>query len=127
MQCFWHSLGWTLHFNSIKSFFQMSILSNCCNSCKQCLSLLTTRNCGQNFHLNISIIGEEFHDSRVGKSSTQGKRSQTAIANNRINQLHKPTLRVLHNDYTATFEDLLEKSKDVTVHCSNLQKLMIEI
>ena len=49
------------------------------------------------------------------------------IANNRINQLHKRALRVLHNDYTATFEDLLEKSKDVTVHCSNLQKLMIEI
>ena len=48
-------------------------------------------------------------------------------ANNRINQLHKRALRVLHNNYTATFEDLLEKSEEVTVHCSNLQKLMIEI
>ena len=48
-------------------------------------------------------------------------------ANNRINQLHKRALRVLHNDYTATFEDLLEKSEEVTVHCSNLQMLMIEI
>ena len=47
--------------------------------------------------------------------------------NNRINQLHKRALRVLQNDYTATFEDLLEKSEEVTVHCSNLQKLMIEI
>ena len=48
-------------------------------------------------------------------------------ANNRINQVHKHALRVLHNNYTATFEDLLEKLEEVTVHCSNLQKLMIEI
>ena len=39
----------------------------------------------------------------------------------------RKSLRVLHNDYKATFEDLLEKSEEVTVHCSNLQKLMIEI
>ena len=48
-------------------------------------------------------------------------------ANNRIKKLHKRELRVLHYNYTATFEDLLEKSKEVTVHCSSLQKLMIEI
>ena len=41
--------------------------------------------------------------------------------------MHKRTLRVLHNDYTATFEELLVKSEKVTIHCSNLQKLMIEI
>ena len=49
------------------------------------------------------------------------------IANNRINQLHKCSLRVLHNDYTATLEELLVKSREVTIHCSNLQKLMIEL
>ena len=48
-------------------------------------------------------------------------------ASNRINQLHKRALRVLHNDYAATFEDLLEKSEEVTVHYSKLQKLTIEI
>ena len=48
-------------------------------------------------------------------------------ANNRISRLHKRALRVLHNDYTSTFEDLLEKSEEVTVHCSNLQKLIIKI
>ena len=48
-------------------------------------------------------------------------------ANDRINRLHKRALRVLHNDYTATFEDLLEKSEEAMVHCSNLQKLMSEI
>ena len=45
----------------------------------------------------------------------------------RINQLHKRTLRVLQSDYTATFEELLVKSEEVTIHCSNLQKLIIEI
>ena len=49
------------------------------------------------------------------------------VANNRINQLHKRALRVLQNDYTATFEDLLEKSEEVMVHCSNLKKLMIDL
>ena len=44
-----------------------------------------------------------------------------------FNQLHKRTLRVLQSDYTATFEELPVKSKEVTIHCSNLQKLMIEI
>ena len=48
-------------------------------------------------------------------------------ANDRINQLHERALKVLHNDHTATFEDLLEKSEEETVHCSNLQKLVIEI
>ena len=48
-------------------------------------------------------------------------------ANNRLNQLHKHALRVLQNEYTATFDDLLEISEQVKVHGSNLQKLMIEI
>ena len=49
------------------------------------------------------------------------------IANNKINRSHKRALRVLHGDYTSTFEELLIKSEEVTVHCSNLQKLMVEI
>ena len=48
-------------------------------------------------------------------------------ANNRINQLHKRALRVLHGDYTSTFEELLVKSEEITIHCSSLQKLLIEI
>ena len=47
-------------------------------------------------------------------------------ASNRINQLHKRALRVLQSDYTSTFEALLVKSGEATIHCSSLQKLMIE-
>ena len=48
-------------------------------------------------------------------------------SNNRINRLHKRALRVLHGDYTSTFEELLARSEEITIHCSNLQKLMVEI
>ena len=48
-------------------------------------------------------------------------------SNNRINRLHKRALRVLHGDYTSTFEELLARSEELTIHCSKLQKLMVEI
>ena len=48
-------------------------------------------------------------------------------ANNRINRLHKRALRVLHGDYTSTFEELLARSEEITIHCRNIQKLMVEI
>ena len=48
-------------------------------------------------------------------------------ANNGINQFHKRALRVLQSGYSATFEELLVKSKEVTINGSNLQKLMIGI
>ena len=49
------------------------------------------------------------------------------IANNKRNRSHKHVLRVLHGDYTSKFEELLIKSEEITIHCSNLQKLIVEI
>ena len=48
-------------------------------------------------------------------------------ANKSINRLHKRALRVLYRDYDASFEDLLRRSGELTIHCKNLQKLMLEI
>ena len=48
-------------------------------------------------------------------------------ANNRINRLHKCALRVPHGDYTSSLEELLARSEEITIHCRNIQKLMIEI
>ena len=48
-------------------------------------------------------------------------------ANNTINRLHKRALRALYRDYDATFEELLRRSGELTIHCKNLQKLMLEI
>ena len=48
-------------------------------------------------------------------------------ANGRICQLSMRVLRALQCDYTSTFEELLVKSEETTIHCSNLQKPMSEI
>ena len=51
----------------------------------------------------------------------------TFNSNYRINRLHTSALRVLHGDSTSAFEELLIKSEEIAIHCSNLQKLMTEI
>ena len=45
--------------------------------------------------------------------------------NNRINRLHERALRLAHNDYDASFQDLLIKDKSVTIHQRNLQVFAI--
>ena len=51
-----------------------------------------------------------------------GKRS-----NKQVNMVHKRALRILHNDYNASFEALLERSKEIPIHVKNLQFLLIEV
>ena len=47
--------------------------------------------------------------------------------NDQVNSVHKRVLRVLPNDYTSSFEGLLHRNEEVTIHDKNLQKLMIEV
>ena len=47
--------------------------------------------------------------------------------NNKINHLHERALRIVYNDYSSTFGDLLNKDKSVTNHQRSLQQLAIEI
>ena len=47
--------------------------------------------------------------------------------NHRINRIHERALRLSYNDYTSTFEHLLELDNSVTIHVRNLQMLSIEI
>ena len=42
-------------------------------------------------------------------------------SNNRINRLHERSLRIVYNDYTSTFEELLMKDNSVSIHHRNLQ------
>ena len=51
-----------------------------------------------------------------------GKRS-----NKELNMVHKRALRLLLNDYDASFEELLERSKETSIHVKNLQYLLIEV
>ena len=47
--------------------------------------------------------------------------------NNKINLIHESALRIVYNDCSSTFEDLLNKHKSVTIYQRNLQQLAIEI
>ena len=50
----------------------------------------------------------------------------TRKVNDKICRLHERGLRALLNDETWTFNDMLSKSNDTTIHVKNIQKLMIE-
>ena len=47
--------------------------------------------------------------------------------NNRINALHEKALRLVYNDSTLSFENLLSLDQSVTIHHRNLQKLATEM
>ena len=47
--------------------------------------------------------------------------------NNKINRIHERALRLVYEDYTTSFEDLLSRDKSVTIHQRNIQKVAIEM
>ena len=47
--------------------------------------------------------------------------------NDEVNRVHKHALIVLPNDYDSSFEELLHRNEEVTIHEKNLQKLMLEV
>ena len=47
--------------------------------------------------------------------------------NNKINRLHERCLRIIYNDKTSSFTDLLEIDNSVSVHHRNIQVLATEL
>ena len=47
--------------------------------------------------------------------------------NNKINRLHERCLRIIYNDNTSSFTDLLEIDNSVSVHHRNIQVLATEL
>ena len=47
--------------------------------------------------------------------------------NNLINRIHECALRLIHNDHVSTFQDILEITKEKTIHQNNLECLAKEI
>ena len=43
--------------------------------------------------------------------------------NTLINRIHECALRLTHNDYISTFQDILEMTKEKTLHQNNLESL----
>ena len=48
-------------------------------------------------------------------------------SNREISRIHKRALRILFTDYEASFEELLQRNNEQTVHTKNLHKLMTEV
>ena len=47
--------------------------------------------------------------------------------NNKINKLHERCLRIVYNNNTSTYGELLEVDNSVSVHFRNVQALAIEL
>ena len=47
--------------------------------------------------------------------------------NSQINKLHERALRLVYNDKSSSFWELLERDKSVTIHERNIQVLLTEI
>ena len=47
--------------------------------------------------------------------------------NNRINHIHERALRLVYNDYSITFENLLEKDGSLSIHHRNIHRLAMEM
>ena len=47
--------------------------------------------------------------------------------NDMVKRVHKRALRVLLSDYNSSFEELLHRNGEVTIHEKNLQKLILEV
>ena len=50
----------------------------------------------------------------------------TREVNHKINRFHERGLKALLHDETSTFNDMLLKSNNTTIHVKNIQTLMIE-
>ena len=47
--------------------------------------------------------------------------------NNKINQIHERSLRIVYGNYEIFFDELLELDNSVSIHHRNIQALAIEI
>ena len=48
-------------------------------------------------------------------------------SNNQINKLHERALRLVYNDKSSSFRELLERDNSVTIYERNMQALLTEI
>ena len=73
----------------------------------------------QKSYIQLHIKGHINHCTLLSMFSTRG-------ANHKIKRLHERILLVLLNDESSTFNGMLSKRNNNTIHVKNIQKLMIE-
>ena len=74
----------------------------------------------------LRIIMKAFIESQFGYCPLVWMFHSRTI-NNRINALHEKALRLVYNDSTLSFEELLSLDESFTIHDRNLQKLATEM
>ena len=47
--------------------------------------------------------------------------------NSRVSKLHEKALRIVYQDYTSSFTEILEKGKSTSIHNTNIQLLVTEL
>ena len=47
--------------------------------------------------------------------------------NRKINHIHERALRLVYNDYSSSFEELLRKDKSISIHHRNIHSVAIEM
>ena len=47
--------------------------------------------------------------------------------NRKINHIHERALRLVYNDYTVSFEELLRNDKSISIHHRNIHSVAIEM
>ena len=82
----------------------------------------------QEWHLHLSkkrILMNAFFDSQVNYCPLI-RMCRSRKFCHEINRLHGKCLRIIYNDKTSSYEDLLSKDGSVSMHHKNLRKLVIE-
>jgi len=83
-------------------------------------------------HLLLST--QDTHSAYVANHEIQNSHycslvwmSHSRKLNNKINRIQERALRMIYNDRTSSFDELLNKNGSVTVHVQNIRSLMIEM
>ena len=48
-------------------------------------------------------------------------------SNKKVNRLHERALRLVYDDYSSSFQTLLERDSSFTIHHQNIQSMLIEV
>ena len=73
------------------------------------------------------IIMNSFIESQFSYCPLVWMFNSSRKLNDRINRIHERGLRLVYDDYTSSFKELLDKDESVTVHHRNIQLVAIEM
>ena len=76
-----------------------------------------------------------FHERLILKSFIESQFSYCPLVwmfctrkmNRKMNHIHERALRLVYNDYTSTFAELLKEDNSISFHCQNIHRLAIEM